>query len=319
MQPIQRDDHPSSEPADTGREIRRLVRELDIMKFRRREAAARLSEIGAPAIEPLKAALRRDELFRRICNGLLYPVVLYMGFRWTNIYLDDGWSGLSVDRIFLDLWIAACLIIWPSLLALRRPFIATALAGIEDPEAIGPLIEGLGIAALWDPEIRRSVIHALAGSVARIEPGGGITLTNHQVECLHHNLNGSNAFTAITVLQVIEKLGDQRSLRTVERFLTRFPRQANPVPSLSNDVITHASALSDGSLMPAEAQYRVRLAAEACLAALRERAAKADQNTTLLRASDPVDDPQAELLRSTEPHDTGESEHLVRPASDEAS
>jgi hypothetical protein len=315
MEQMQPEGNPRRDQDATEREIRKLIRDLGNLRSESREAAIRrLSAIGSPAIAPLQKAIRSHERWKWLVSVVLYSYVFTAGFELTNTYLDGGWHAVGFLRVFWFLLIASGINTFSRSAFGSQEYAAAALAGIADAKAIGPLIEALGAAGPTDASMRYSVVRALYLSMAKLEPGDRIALTDHQVECLHGALNIHDAFSAVAVLKVIEVLGDQRSIAAVERFLTRFPRQANPTPSLSRDLFTHADALRDGTLMPAEAQVRVRVAAEACLAALRERAAQAAATSTLLRAADSEHEAQTELLRPTESRSPEETEHLLRPS-----
>jgi hypothetical protein len=240
-------------------------------------AQATLQEALSARITNDIQATRSSRQFQSLLFGALFLLMVSIPFWITPATLAPflwglgGWLGVFVTNNFF----------------LQR--MGGRLAKLQDPRAVGALLDVFNSTRFHGREVRQALIRLLP----RVKAGDSEALSREQRQVLYTLLTQEEQWLffgidggenlKVAALKALEQVGDEESIPVVSQVAERA-----------------------GNL-------RVRQAAEACLRFLHTRVEQTRNEQTLLRATLPPAAPSGELLRPASEHSETASEQLLRP------
>jgi HEAT repeat protein len=258
-----------------------LLRRLETDNLQKREAAE--NEIRTVLEREIKSGTRHS----RMRSGLL---VLFFGFLMPAQFPLVVMHMLGIPGM---VGLICAMFICLGALFFNRSIqtrAAKRLVGLQDPRAVGPLLDMLIASSniRWE-EVRTALIRLLPRLRASDEP----FLTAHHLTTLTYLLrqpgmwynrpDKSGADLRIEILKALEQVGDEQAISTVEELAANAKSEA------------------------------VKQAAIECLPILKARVEYQRPGRTLLRPAPPVDEPGASLLRPLSGNHTPDTDELLRP------
>lgn len=236
------------------RRFRRLVRLLSHVEQPQRERARRaIQQMGAEAIDPLLILLEEEARKRRRRLRLHRKLGILLLVELVAIVVSAAFDFSWLSRLLMFLFcLLNAIVTFLDLTSDRHKAVARVLAEQNDLRTVGPLIE----AGSHLIEVREEIEAALIRLLPRLKTSDSALLTSVQRTCLHTALQSENASFVVTVLQVLEQVGD-------------------------GDALPHVEKLIGGKSKTAP-DARVQEAAHACLPFLQQRAEQEHAAATLL-------------------------------------
>jgi HEAT repeat protein len=259
-----------------------LLRRLETDNLQEREAAENELRIA------LEREIRSGTKHSRIRSGLL---ILFFGFlmpaQFPLIVLHMlGIPGMV--GLICAMFICLGALFFNRSIQTRA---AKRLVGLQDPRAVGPLLDMLVASSniRWE-EVRTALIRLLPRLRASDEP----FLTAHHLTTLTYLLrqpgmwynrpDKSGTDLRVEILKALAQVGDEQAISTVEELAANAKSEA------------------------------VRQAALECLPILKARVEEGRPGRTLLRPAHSEDDPGLSLLRPASGNHNPDTEELLRPA-----